>query len=203
MSQKQNTQASRTDELWKRFVGMFGGEAVARKFGDAPPAEWVAMIGQLNDYQLERGMRRLLHSGKATVPSLPEFLKLCRTVGGDEEFDGPQRPALSAPDPFQGDAWDMAANRHLLAYIARQLAEDPRRYGRGPSKAAMQVSKSKNADASPEFVANVGRLVAAKNAWAADMRDIAQNGEVAEDVQRVVWSDYIGRAEAEIARAHA
>ncbi len=64
-----NTPQSRADELWQRFVGLFGGESVKRKFGDDPPDEWVGVLAQLSDYQLERGMRRLLRSGKSTPPS--------------------------------------------------------------------------------------------------------------------------------------
>ena len=168
-----NPAQSRTADIWTRFVGMFGGEAVARKFGDAPPAEWVGMVGQLNDYQLERGMRRLVYSGRANVPSLPEFLKLCRTIGNDEEFG--ETPALPPPqdDGYRGDQWDIAANTHLLAYVVRQIAEGDKRYG----------------------LEDVARLVDAKRLWSADMRDLARNGEVPVSMQREVWADYIKRAE--------
>jgi hypothetical protein len=119
-------------------------------------------------------MRRLVHSGRAHVPSLPEFVRLCRTVGNDEEFGGDPPKALPAPDEFQGDGWDLSANRHLLGHLVRSIAIDRRKYTRE----------------------EVGRLVDAKKAWAADMRDLSRNGEVPIEMQRTVWTDYIGRAQA-------
>jgi hypothetical protein len=49
-------------------------------------------------------------------------------------------------------------------------------------------------DANGEFVENVKRLVTAKNAWAADMRDIAVNGAVPVSDQQTIWHDYMKRA---------
>src|SRR5436309_15731923 len=109
---------SRASEVWARLVGLFGGETVARKFGDEPPAEWVGVISQLTGYQLERGMKRLLASGKASIPSLPEFRRMCVEVSNDD-LDPPRSVGLIAEPAYPGDAWDMAANRHLLAHILR------------------------------------------------------------------------------------
>lgn len=194
---QQSPSQLRTAEVWRRFVGLFGGEAVARKYGDAPPAEWIGVLSDVNDWQLERGMRRLVRSGKAHVPALPEFLKLCRAVG-DEELDGPdvRMPRLQAPDTFSGDEWTMAGNRHLLAHIRKSLAVDSQRYGRPDSYNGALLNNH-----SPDFAANVGLLVSAKSAWAADMRDLARNAggtDVPVHVQREIWDDYIGRAEAQI-----
>jgi hypothetical protein len=99
--------------------------------------------------------------------------------------------------------WTMAGNTHLLTHIRRHIAKRSRRYGTPASFIAMRAStreESPNADASPEFIANVGRLVAAKNAWVTDMLDLAQKtGEVPVELQRTIWKDYLQRAEAEIA----
>lgn len=107
---------------------------------------------------------------------------------------------------FTGDAWEAAANRHLLQHIREQMALNSRRYGRPACYVSLRASRSGNGDASPEFIGNVGRLVEAKKAWAADMRDLAANtadGTVPGDLQRSVWKDHIGRAEADIRKASA
>lgn len=182
---------SRTSELWQRFVGLFGGEAVRRKFGDAPPPEWVGVIGQLNDYQLERGMRRLLASGKAHVPALPEFRRLCVMVG-DDELDPPDLPALSAP-AWDGDGWLIAANKHLLAHIARQAAAGIH-YASVRDRNVYPRLKDYKADA--ETTALTGVLVDYKNAWARDMRE--WDGLPAVEDQKRTWAECMARADAQI-----
>ena len=106
---------------------------------------------------------------------------------------GPTRPP---DDGFRGDAWDMAANRHLLAYLLEHRIP-----GRGPSSAAMRDKArlaDKVLDASPEFVQNVKVLVAYKNAWVTDMRDEAVNGEVPVARQQETWAGCMKRAESEL-----
>ena len=164
--------------MWDRLLGCFG-DSLLRKFGKAPPQEWVGAIAALNDGHIERGLKRLLFGGKGQPPSLPEFVRVCRAVGTDE-FDEDRPIALPAPDHFRGDAWDMAANRYLLGHIARQLSLNPQRY------------------AGPKFVENVHRLVAAKNEWASDMRDIAVDDGVPAETQQAIWHDLIGHAEARL-----
>lgn len=194
----------RADEVWTRIIGLFGGDSVKRKYGPNMPAEWRAITAKLNVVELERGMRRLVHSGRDQVPSLPAFVKLCRTIGDDATEEGPRAPALPNPDRWQGDDWDSAGNRHLRAHITRRLHADPRCYGTPASAHAMQAAsraQSPDADASEGFVHNIDRLVAAKIAWAADMRDLAQNGNgtVPPDLQRHCWRDYLETAERDIA----
>lgn len=113
-------------------------------------------------------------------------------------------PPAPRDDGFRGDAWDIQSNLFLLAHIRQQMAKDPHRYGQPASYRAMQASDADlyklgldkhNLDASGEFVDNVHRLVAAKKAWAADMRDLAVNGEVPPSTQKAVWHDLIGTAE--------
>lgn len=118
-----------------------------------------------------------------------------------------KRMRASAPiepkdDGFRGDDWDSLANRYLIGYIAKQISADPRRYGRPASVKSMQARRedSPNGDASQEFVDNVARLRAAKDSWAADMRDMERDGGVDPKVQKAVWEDYIARAEADIAK---
>jgi hypothetical protein len=98
------------------------------------------------------------------------------------------------------ERWTVAANFHLLAYFRARIARDPRCYGVPASYLAMKNTtreESPNADASPEWIANVYRIVAAKNAWVAEMLDIADNnlGEVPTEIQKQIWDDLIGNAD--------
>lgn len=121
-------------------------------------------------------------------------------------------PKLSTPDEFPGGPWEIMANVFLLAHIRQQLAIDPQHYGRRISakglcmseKDRIELGLDKNMmDASGEFVDNVNKLVAAKKAWAQDMRDAEVNGEVDPEIQKAVWKEYIERAESHIGRKKA
>jgi hypothetical protein len=186
-------------------LGCFG-EALLRKFGAEPPQEWVGAIGSLAIGQIERGMRRLVFGWKGGPPSLPDFMRLCRTIGSDEFDEGESdKPRLPPPDDFDGDVWTMAANRYLMGHIAKRMSANPKCYGQPASFKALRAKDEDlrllgldkhNLDASPEFIQNVHALVAAKNAWADDMRDLAVDGGVPVETQKAVWHDWIGRAEA-------
>lgn len=151
-------------------------------------------------------MRRVVFSGKSAAPSLPEFVKLCRTVGqSDEIADEPPPstlPALTHDEP--ANDWPAKANFHLRSYLNTQLAEDSQRYGRPASYLAMKdVARvnDKTLDASSQFVRNVGILVKYKNLWAEQMK-LSENdeGEVPIEEQKEVWAECMKRAEAEIAQ---
>lgn len=75
------------------------------------------------------------------------------------------------------DRWDIAGNSHFLAYVLRK----------------MSVKRCFNAD-------ETRILVRYKNAWAQEMREVSVNGSVAVEVQKAQWKDFIGGAEAEMAR---
>lgn len=182
----QNSPQSAATEVWRRFAGMFGADALERKYGREIPHEWAAMCTRLNDYQIQRGIRQLAYSGKAHVPSLPEFVKLCR----DAEHDvRPPRvhPALTGQGS-QEDPWGWLANRRLLKHITTVIPANPQRYG--PRR-------------TPEFGRAVSILVAFKNQWADLMRAAATADGVPLDEQEASWDECIRMAEAEIGRGEA
>jgi hypothetical protein len=165
---------NRAAAVWRRLVGLFGAEAVTRKFGETPPTEWVAMIARLKDYELERGVRRLTNSGKTYVPSLPEFLKLCREVR-NEDLDEPPAPMRQLAGPKSGmDSWDEMANRHFLAYLLGRLH--------------LRLSN-------PMGREELGPFLAAKRTWALMMREAHALGEIPPDHGRKWWDDFMTNAE--------
>lgn len=195
----------RATTIWDRLLGCFG-DSLLRKFGKTPPAEWVGAIGMLNDRQIERGLKRLVFGGKNQPPSLPEFIRVCRAVGTDDFEEGDQKlPRLAHEDTFRGDVWDMAANRFLMGHIAKRVKQNTLCYGKPASYALLQAPAKDlqelgvdphYLDASAEMIDRIKKLIAAKNDWAADMRDLAVKGSVPVETQQAVWHDYLNRAEA-------
>lgn len=183
----------RAPEVWRRLIGLFGGDSVRRKYGDTPPAEWVSVIAKLTDYDLERGMRRLVHSGRGHVPSLPEFAKLCRTVGhADDVPDAPPGPQLSAPEDSRFDDWGVTANRHLLAYVLKHTVVRTRRYAPDWTTRGAVVTPG------PEAIRRTAVLVKWKNEWASRMRAAADEKGVPVEDQRDIWANCMALAEAEL-----
>jgi hypothetical protein len=180
-----NNSAERTSQVWERMLGCFG-DSLIRKFGEEPPPEWDSAIASLNDYQLRQGMRRLMYSGKGHAPTLPEFVKLCRTVGHTDDVpDAPSAPALPAlTNESAWDRWALAGNRRLLGYVTRKIPPSPRCYGHRDS---------------PEFRAAIGTLAAMKNRWVELMQESATAAGVPPDDQNQSWRECMRQAEELIA----
>lgn len=176
-----NNSHQRANQVWDRLLGCFG-DSLIRKFDETPPQEWIAAINSLNDYQLQQGMRRMLFSGKAHPPALPEFVKLCRTVGHLDDIPD-QRPVANLPRIGHDDAfdkWDIAANNRLLSYVLTQGTKH--RYFDPPQTRI---------------------LVALKNRWADLMRESVVDDDVPKADQEAAWIECIRMAEDEIAREKA
>lgn len=186
---------SRAEALWRRLAGLFGGDSLERRYGPRAPDEWVVMIGRLKDHELERGLRRLVYGGAKHVPTLPEFVKLCRTIGQAEGVeDAPQRIALPAPTGPQVDGWETRANLLLLKHISTRLAREPRRYG------DYRISRvTMGAAPDPNMAARVEILIRAKSLWALDARETPDGQRTSEQL-RTTWHEFMAAAEAEIDR---
>lgn len=198
--------AAKAAAVWSRLLDCFG-DALQRKYpGKEPPREWVLQLASLRTEYIERAFRRMMSAGLSQPPTLPQFMRFARAVGDDNDPESlPQIPqALQGP---QMEPWTIQGNLWLLAYIRTQMTEKPLRWGRPASKAAMQLWPNQledngmhphKLDASPEFAAHVGRLVEAKNQWAADMKDLGRNdpqGRVPMSTAKAIWADYIQRSQ--------
>ena len=188
----------RASLLWLRFAGMFGGEALSRKFGDEPPPEWCAAIARLRDFELDRGLRRLAYSGRDALPGLPAFLRLCRSVHDATDDDMPRPPAgPPLPSTPQGDAWDAAAGRHLLGHVTRRAA-------RGVHFASARARRACSASApDAETRELTAPLVDAKTAWARAMREAEAAGTLPADGGAALWAERIAAAERTVAQVRA
>jgi hypothetical protein len=163
-----------------------------RKFGDAPPEEWIEAIDDLSDFSIRRGFKRLQHGWKgAGAPSLPDFVRFCTIIGDDAPGLPQPRPALKAPEGPKFDGWDISGNIRFWKYISHRLTESYRPWG---------------AAWSTEHAECTCIAISYKNAWAADMREAdivdSHTGEITrppEEEQARTFADCMTRAEADIA----
>jgi hypothetical protein len=180
--------------VWARLLGFFG-DALIRKFDAEPPPEWVELIGQLNDFQIQRGFRRLSHSWKGGPPNLPDFGRYCRAIGDDAPSEGPSQrvalPALATLPAGQFDGWDISANVRFHKYITHRLTENYRPWGPAWTPGHAECTRI---------------AVRYKNAWAQDMRESStadlSTGEITrptEEYQASAFADCMRRAETDIA----
>ena len=121
---------------------MFGSR-FTREYGDSAPETWRRTIESLKDFELARGLRRLLQQGSGSPPTLPQFVKACRAADPDDVV----RPAATFLPPPVMDSIAAFGNRVLLGYLM-----DPRR--KNPSETSLQ------------------RMVEAKNRIIDDFRQI-------------------------------
>lgn len=187
-------------------MGLFG-DALLRKFDSEPPEEWVAAISMLNDFQLERGLKRMVFTWKGGPPNLPDFVRICRAIG-DDDFDTPkQQIALPRRDEFKGDHWDIAGNMRLLKHITTLLAANSAALGKVlPVREVRSASGALiclESQASSEQVSATELLVAYKKAWSQDMREYvdSETGEIGRPPfaeQERTWNGVMDRAMADI-----
>ncbi len=178
----------RADSVWRSFAGMYGGDAVDRKYGPKPPPEWVSAISGLKDHELQRGMRRIASGGKPHVPTLPEFLTACRRIGDDQEFGGQKQTQALTHEATITDPWGAVANQHLLAYTLKHAAQFA---GGKPDN-----SRKRWLNCRTQI------LVRWKNEWARLMRE-ADEADREPQAQRNLWAACMAQAEDEIERTPA
>lgn len=96
----------------------------------------------------------------------------------------------------QPDKWDLSANRHLFAYIQRR----PGRYHPDSKLEAVRVTDGwvHQAIAGPVGTAVTKILIAAKDAWAANMREEAEGKGVDVETQKALWIMHMRKAEEQI-----
>ncbi len=155
-----------SSEVWTRLAGIYGADKLTRAFGDTAPPDWRKQISELNDAQLNHGLDRLAISGNRFVPTLPDFVTACRSA---REFTASANRAL---EDKRLDAWDRAANMHMMAMVMRRVMAKKNAYTEEQTRI----------------------LCRAKAAWAQDMREDFINGEVDSESQIAMWSNRMSHA---------
>ena len=176
--------------LWEKLAELYGRETLTKRFGETPPPVWQEVIGNMPDYKLQRGMRRLLRGAAPTLPSLPMFVKLCEDMSSDYDVGpGPDPDAPKLPSR-EWSKWEIEGNHKLLAHVRN-------------------MGKSAHPDSSMDFHGRVipgplgtritKRLVAAKNAWVQDMAVLDPGNGVNRERQLEAWNEVMGAAMVDIA----
>lgn len=65
----------------------FYGEQWTRTAGIYPNKSWIDALNTLETSQIKRGLAEIVKQGKEWPPSLPAFMKLCRSSEHDDSFD--------------------------------------------------------------------------------------------------------------------
>lgn len=140
-------------------------EAYEKAFGKLNAAMWARMVEHC-----------LAEAGPNRMPTVRELWDIRRELRvGPPQYIHERKET----DGWQGDAWDLAANRHLYAYLLATVL---------PAGAAAPMARNPMA------------FVRYKHAWARDMREAADaQGHVPVDVQQVAWRDCMQRAMQEAA----
>jgi len=176
MDQGEYSTPSRASLLWGHLSGLFGAEALKRKYGASPPIEWEQMLRGLTHGQMQNGVQRLLASGAEHIPSLPQFLASCRDAREWED-----RSTLTRLNGPQFDKWDIAGNQHFMAYVLTRLKQ----------KRPLTEDETRI-------------MVKCKNAWAEDMRaDADPDTGMPVPQQKATWAECMANGEAECARIQA
>lgn len=140
------------------------GNRFTREYGDSAPETWARTIKSLRDYELTRGLRRLLSFGSGSPPTLPQFVKACRAVDPDDVV----RPGNTAKLPPPNiDHYDAFGSRMLFTFLLGK---------QGTSEAALH------------------RMIARKNKIIAEVREFERNNPdepfESADIQRTLHSAF-------------
>lgn len=128
------------------------GSRLTRDFGESVPEPWRSAINTLSDEQVRRGMRRLTAAGSASTPTLPQFVRACRTVGDDE---GEARPAATFLPGPRYDPWHGFGQRALLRFLKCRDKQTSEHDLRRLIEVKNRIIAAVGADEQPEDVRDV------------------------------------------------
>jgi len=105
-----NNEAAR---VWEIFSGMYGVRHT-KDYGESVPDVWRQAIETLTEHEINRGLRRLTKDGNAYPPTLPQFMKACKSIGDD----GPANPgAYVGIEDSRFDPYHCHAQRVMCWYL--------------------------------------------------------------------------------------
>lgn len=72
--------------VWHK-LSEFYGEQWTKSAGITPNQSWIDALNTLETHQIKLGLAEIVKQGKEWPPSLPAFVKLCRSSEHDDSFD--------------------------------------------------------------------------------------------------------------------
>lgn len=97
------------------------GNRLTRDFGDSVPDPWRSAIKTLSDSEVQRGLRRLTAGGSGSTPTLPQFVKACRTSG---DAEGEMRPASTYLPSADYDHFHCFAQKQMFAFLKQHVVSN-------------------------------------------------------------------------------
>lgn len=133
MQEWSQNSVDRADIAWTTLVEMYAGR-LTRDYGESVPNAWRRAINGMRDYEVERGLRRLLMDGSQSPPTLPAFVKACRQPGeaGESSLTTPSLPGPSYDD------FHRYGQKALLSFLMHAETPPPE-----PVMAALISAKNK------------------------------------------------------------
>ena len=102
-------------KVWTSLCEMFGSRFQSN-YGEAPSQMWIESINGFKDYEIQRGLRKLLHKGSGTPPTLPQFIAACKY---SEEEDSTPSSTVALPriaSQYDEPVW-CHGQKCLLAFL--------------------------------------------------------------------------------------
>ena len=101
-------------EIWASLCEMYGSK-FTNNYGETPPQMWKVTINNFKDFELARGMRKLMFKGSGTPPTLPQFLAACKYSDEEDQASRVDQTALPKPE-YNEPIWSHA-QKCLMAYL--------------------------------------------------------------------------------------
>ena len=80
---------NKIEQVWAALTDMYGSKYISA-YGEKPSQMWTMAINGFKDHEIQRGLRKLLHKGSGTPPTLPQFVAACKY---SEEEDSTPNPS--------------------------------------------------------------------------------------------------------------
>lgn len=113
---------------------MFGSKFISN-YGEKPSQMWTASINGFKDYEIQRGLRKLLYKGSGTPPTLPQFMAACKY---SEDEDSAPNPSIIAL-PSQSSQYDEPVWSHGQKCLLTYLWKSSRRYSDDEVKELVKI----------------------------------------------------------------
>ena len=84
---------NKIEQVWAALTDMYGSKFMTA-YGDKPSQMWTVAINGFKEHEIQRGLRKLLHKGAGTPPTLPQFVVACKYSEEDDQTPNPPTVAL-------------------------------------------------------------------------------------------------------------
>ena len=96
---------NKIETIWAALTDMYGSKFLSA-YGEKPSQMWTVAINGFKEFEIQRGLRKLLHKGSGTPPTLPQFVAACKYSEDEDTRPNPSTSALPRiPSQFDEPVW--------------------------------------------------------------------------------------------------